>query len=208
MDDLAVKRRRCGGPRGWLRRPSECQGAGRARRADDPLLHDAGFARPRRRDARRTRSMASGTFFKWSRSRSFRRRATVWPKSSGPWPVKRTRSSPAWPGWAWGECKRSGSLERTPREHFGSRRRRPARLPGAGEIDEAQQASIDARPEADDRPQRFQGVQLAAKVTLLLGTSRTLDDKDLEALRLASRPLIDLLTRLEIIPPSVEGDPR
>ncbi len=74
-----------------------------------------------------------------------------------------------------------------------------ARSPGLDEIE---------RAEANDRPLPFQGVQLAANVTLLLGTSRTLDDKDLEALRSASRPLIDLLTRLEITPRPVEGDPR
>jgi DNA-binding transcriptional MerR regulator len=53
-----------------------------------------------------------------------------------------------------------------------------------------------------------QGIQLAANVTLLVAGSRTLEESDLAALRLASSPLIDLLTKLEIISPREEGDPR
>jgi DNA-binding transcriptional MerR regulator len=59
-----------------------------------------------------------------------------------------------------------------------------------------------------DRPQQLQGIKLAANVTLLVAGSRTLEDSDLAALRLASSPLIDLLSKLEIIPPREEGDPR
>ena len=86
----------------------------------------------------------------------------------------------------------------------------PARERAAtlGEIDQAGEESIGARPEADDRPQTLHGVQLAANVTLLLATARTLRDNDLEALRRASGPLIDLLAKLKIISPPREGDPR
>ena len=59
-----------------------------------------------------------------------------------------------------------------------------------------------------DRPQQLQGILLAANVTLLIANSRTLEDRDLAAVRLASSSLIDLLTELEIIPPRAEGDPR
>jgi hypothetical protein len=67
---------------------------------------------------------------------------------------------------------------------------------------------LDARTEAGERPQQFQGIQLASNVTLLVAGSQTLEDHDLAALRLASSPLIDLLTKLEIISPREEGDPR
>jgi hypothetical protein len=53
-----------------------------------------------------------------------------------------------------------------------------------------------------------QGIQLAANVTLLVAGSRALEDSDLAAVRLASKSLIDLLTKLEILPPREEGDPR
>jgi DNA-binding transcriptional MerR regulator len=62
--------------------------------------------------------------------------------------------------------------------------------------------------ENGERPQQLQGIKLAANVTLLVDSSRMLEDSELAALRLASSRLIDLLSKLEIIPPREEGDPR
>jgi DNA-binding transcriptional MerR regulator len=59
-------------------------------------------------------------------------------------------------------------------------------------------------PTADERLQSLQGVPLAENVTLLLASSRPLQSEDLDALRSVSRPLIDLLVKLEIIPPRGE----
>jgi DNA-binding transcriptional MerR regulator len=66
----------------------------------------------------------------------------------------------------------------------------------------------ESRTEITDRPQQIQGIQLAPNVTLLVAGSRLLEDTDLAALRLASSALIEILTKLEIIPPREEGDPR
>lgn len=84
----------------------------------------------------------------------------------------------------------------------------PVRSPAIDVVPDAKDETLAARREATDRAQKFQGVQLAASVTLLLATSRTLDDKDVEALRVASGPLIDLLAKLKIIPPHEERGPR
>ena len=62
----------------------------------------------------------------------------------------------------------------------------------------------EAAPAADERPQALQGIPLADNVTLLLASSRPLTREDLEALRSVSRPLIDLLVKLEITPPRGE----
>jgi DNA-binding transcriptional MerR regulator len=95
-----------------------------------------------------------------------------------------------------------------PQRAFWKQEPASARPPRLDEIERVEAESTDARSEANDRLQPFQGVPLAANVTLLLGTSRRLEDKELEALRMACGPLIDLLTRLKITPPPVEGDPR
>ena len=63
---------------------------------------------------------------------------------------------------------------------------------------------LEAAPAADERLQSFQGIPLAENVTLLLAASRPLNSDDLEALRSVSRPLIDLLVKLEITPPRGE----
>jgi DNA-binding transcriptional MerR regulator len=68
--------------------------------------------------------------------------------------------------------------------------------------------SAGSRTEITDHPQQLQGIQLAPNVTLLVAGSRLLEDTDLAALRLASSALIEILTKLEIIPPREEGDPR
>ncbi len=52
----------------------------------------------------------------------------------------------------------------------------------------------------EEQPQTLQGVPLAENVTLLLACSRAITSDDLEALRSVSRPLIDLLLKLEITP--------
>jgi DNA-binding transcriptional MerR regulator len=84
----------------------------------------------------------------------------------------------------------------------------PACKPEAVETRRNGERPLGARTEAGERPQQIQGIQLAANVTLLVAGSRTLENSDLAALRLASSSLIDLLTKLEIVPPREEGDPR
>jgi DNA-binding transcriptional MerR regulator len=84
----------------------------------------------------------------------------------------------------------------------------PACKPEADETRRNDERSLDARTVAGERPQQIQGIQLASNVTLLVAGSRTLEDSDLAALRLASSSLIDLLTKLEIITPREGGDPR
>jgi DNA-binding transcriptional MerR regulator len=59
---------------------------------------------------------------------------------------------------------------------------------------------------AGDTHQVLQGVELTANVTLLLAAARTLATEDLRELRAAAHPLIDLLVRLQIIPPRAQGD--
>jgi DNA-binding transcriptional MerR regulator len=50
-------------------------------------------------------------------------------------------------------------------------------------------------------PRMFHGVPLAEGVTLLLAPSRPIDGQDLEAVRAAAAPLIDTLTRRQLISP-------
>ena len=64
-----------------------------------------------------------------------------------------------------------------------------------------------AQPRDDLHPQTFHGVPLADGVTLLLASSRPIDGQDLEALRAAAAPLIDTLTRRQLISPREDGDP-
>jgi DNA-binding transcriptional MerR regulator len=80
----------------------------------------------------------------------------------------------------------------------------PASPPTSDETESLVGEAIEAAPPADDRPQSLQGVTLAENVTLLLASSRPLRSEDLEALRSVSRPLIDLLVKLEITPPREE----
>jgi DNA-binding transcriptional MerR regulator len=64
-------------------------------------------------------------------------------------------------------------------------------------------------PEVDDRhPQTLQGVPLAENVTLLLASSRPITGEDFEAVRSVSRPLIDLLVKLDILTPRGERGSR
>jgi DNA-binding transcriptional MerR regulator len=84
----------------------------------------------------------------------------------------------------------------------------PACEPEVNETRRNGERSLDVRTEAGERPHWLQGITLAANVTLLVAGSRTLEESDLAALRLASSSVIDLLTKLEIIPPREEGDPR
>ena len=111
-------------------------------------------------------------------------------------------------GLSLGQLKEQRAQEPSSPRAFWREPPAPACRPELDEIAPDAEKSREDRPGADDRPQKFQGVQLAANVTLLLATSRTLADKDLEALRSASGPLIDLLARLKIIPPPREGDSR
>jgi DNA-binding transcriptional MerR regulator len=54
-------------------------------------------------------------------------------------------------------------------------------------------------------PQMFHGVPLAEGVTLLLASSRPIDGPDLEAVRAAAAPLLDTLTRRQLISPREVG---
>jgi DNA-binding transcriptional MerR regulator len=62
------------------------------------------------------------------------------------------------------------------------------------------------RGPAIDEPQVLQGVPLAAEVTLLLRVPRSLDDRDLAAVRTAAAPLIDILTKRRLITPREQGE--
>jgi DNA-binding transcriptional MerR regulator len=55
-----------------------------------------------------------------------------------------------------------------------------------------------------DHPQTLQGVLLADDVTLLVASARPLESEDLQALRSAARPLIELLVELNILSPPRE----
>jgi DNA-binding transcriptional MerR regulator len=75
----------------------------------------------------------------------------------------------------------------------------------AAEIEELETVAAEAN---GGHPQTLQGVPLAENVTLLLAASRAITSEDLEALRSVSRPLIDLLTKLEILTPRGERGSR
>jgi DNA-binding transcriptional MerR regulator len=91
-----------------------------------------------------------------------------------------------------------------PRREFWKEMPAPSSPPASDETESLAEETMEAAPSADDRPQSLQGVTLGENVTLLLATSRPLNSEDLEALRSASRPLIDLLVKLEITPPREE----
>jgi len=66
----------------------------------------------------------------------------------------------------------------------------------------------DARPPEESRLQTFHGIPIVEGLTLLLASSRPIDDTDLEAIRAAAGPLIDTLLRRQLIHPRVEGETR
>ncbi len=72
--------------------------------------------------------------------------------------------------------------------------------------------SVDDTLEAARKPvpyaETFQGVPLAENVTLLLASSRPIASEEHEALRSASRPLIELLSKLNILTPRGERGSR
>ncbi len=80
----------------------------------------------------------------------------------------------------------------------------PSSAPASVQTESLAEEVIEPAPPAEERPQSLQGVTLAENVTLLLAASRPLKSEDLEALRSVSRPLIDLLVKLEITPPREE----
>ncbi len=80
----------------------------------------------------------------------------------------------------------------------------PSSAPERDATESLAEERMEAAPAADERPQSLQGIPLAENVTLLLASSRPLNSDDLEALRSVSRPLIDLLVKLEITPPRGE----
>jgi DNA-binding transcriptional MerR regulator len=59
---------------------------------------------------------------------------------------------------------------------------------------------------ADEHLQVLQGIELTSDVTLLFAAARPLESEDLEGLRAAAVPLIDLLARLQVIPPRGRGE--
>jgi DNA-binding transcriptional MerR regulator len=71
---------------------------------------------------------------------------------------------------------------------------------------------VDAPTSAADRAvahedlQVLQGIELTSDVTLLLAAARALESEELQKLRTAAGPLIDLLARLQIISPRGRGD--
>jgi DNA-binding transcriptional MerR regulator len=88
------------------------------------------------------------------------------------------------------------------RKEFWKQAPAPAAAP---EIEEIEAIAAETN---DRHPQTLQGVPLAENVTLLLASSRPITSEDIDALRSVSRPLIDLLTKLKITPPSGERGSR
>jgi DNA-binding transcriptional MerR regulator len=107
-----------------------------------------------------------------------------------------------------GELKEKRSSEPGARRSFWKDAPAPARKADFAPTRPSGEESLEAGPESALRPQQLQGIRLAANVTLLIAGSRALEDGDLAALHLASRPLIEKLSKLEIIPPREEGEPR
>ena len=64
----------------------------------------------------------------------------------------------------------------------------------------------DARPAETIGPQTFHGIPLVEGVTLLLASSRPIDMRDLEAIRTAAGPLIDILLHRQLIHTRAEGE--
>jgi DNA-binding transcriptional MerR regulator len=111
-------------------------------------------------------------------------------------------------GLSAGRLKEKRAQERGSPRSFWKEAPAPVRKPEGNDIRRNGERSLEARAESALRPQQLQGIQLAANVTLLIAGSRTLNESELAALRLASSPMIDLLEKIEIIPPREEGDPR
>ena len=111
-------------------------------------------------------------------------------------------------GLSLGRLKETRAREPSSSRSFWKDAPAPARESDFGSSRQDGERLLGAPTENGKRVQQIQGIQLAANVTLLVAGSRTLEDSDLAALRLASSSLIDLLTKLEIIPPREEGDPR
>jgi DNA-binding transcriptional MerR regulator len=111
-------------------------------------------------------------------------------------------------GLSLGQLKEKRAGERRATRSFWKEAPAPERKPDVHLNRGNGEGSPDARAQTIDRPQQLQGIQLAANVTLLIANSRTLEDRDLAAVHLASSSLIYLLTELDIIPPRAEGDPR
>ncbi len=80
----------------------------------------------------------------------------------------------------------------------------PSRPAVSDETESIAAEAIEPAPPAEELAQSLQGVTLAENVTLLLASSRPLKSEDVDALRSVSRPLIDLLIKLEITPPRGE----
>ena len=80
--------------------------------------------------------------------------------------------------------------------------------PASREIEIVAHESLESALQPSDQLQTLQGVPLAENVTLLLASSRPLQSADIEALRSASRPLIDLLIKLDIFTPRGDRGPR
>src|SRR5262249_20160924 len=97
------------------------------------------------------------------------------------------------------------SMPRSTRDFW---RQEPARFgKDASKEDEEEGGERATRKAAEGPPQTFHGVQLVEGASLLLASSRRLDERDLEAIRTAAAPLIDTLTRRQLIPIREEGEP-
>jgi DNA-binding transcriptional MerR regulator len=103
-----------------------------------------------------------------------------------------------------GPAMTSARAIRHSRREFWKEMPPPSSAPASDETESVAEEAIESAPPAEERPQSLQGVTLAENVTLLLAASRPLKSEDLEALRSVSRPLIDLLVKLEITPPREE----
>jgi DNA-binding transcriptional MerR regulator len=68
----------------------------------------------------------------------------------------------------------------------------------------AQPAAVEAEVSP---PSSLQGLPLPGGVTLLLPAVRPLDDDDLQAIRAAAAPLLNLLHRRRLLPPATRGTP-
>jgi DNA-binding transcriptional MerR regulator len=111
-------------------------------------------------------------------------------------------------GLTTGQSMTAAKQARSSRREFWKERPQPAAPPEMSDALASADSLHEPLPAQDSRPQSLQGVALAENVTLLLASSRPLERDDLEALRSASRPLIDLLTRLAITPPRGERGSR
>jgi DNA-binding transcriptional MerR regulator len=107
-----------------------------------------------------------------------------------------------------GKMKEKGNPTTSSRRSFWKDAPAPVCTPTTAATRQSDERTSHARSDVGERPRQLQGIQLAADVTLLLASSQMLDDGDLAALRAAASPLIDVLTKLEIIAPREEGEPQ